>query len=137
MLPILKYVPEWFPGAGFQRKAREWRVLAQRMVDLPFSGAMRNIVCIVHEITAAYLSQSDLQEAGLFQPSFISYNLNTSNHHRDAAYHRRAVKSMAGTMYTAGSDTVLPNLQTISAYSHSQIDSHRYCSVCPRHTFQS
>ena len=22
--PILKYVPEWFPGAGFQTKAGEW-----------------------------------------------------------------------------------------------------------------
>ncbi|KAF9048190.1 cytochrome P450 [Hymenopellis radicata] len=42
-LPILKYVPEWFPGAAFQRKAREWRVLAQRMVDLPFWAAMQNI----------------------------------------------------------------------------------------------
>ncbi|KAJ6592331.1 hypothetical protein B0H19DRAFT_906515, partial [Mycena capillaripes] len=23
-LPILKYVPEWFPGAGFKRLARDW-----------------------------------------------------------------------------------------------------------------
>lgn len=36
----VKYVPEWFPGAGFQRKAREWRFEVDRVVDAPFA-AMR------------------------------------------------------------------------------------------------
>jgi hypothetical protein len=30
LIPFLKYVPSWFPGAGFQRKATRWRgVLTQ------------------------------------------------------------------------------------------------------------
>jgi hypothetical protein len=44
MLPWLKYVPEWMPGAGFQKKAREWGALAMRMVDLPFTDAKKRIV---------------------------------------------------------------------------------------------
>ena len=44
VLPILKYVPEWMPGAGFQKKAKEWRKLARTMIELPFSAAKRNIV---------------------------------------------------------------------------------------------
>ncbi|KDQ53894.1 hypothetical protein JAAARDRAFT_197004 [Jaapia argillacea MUCL 33604] len=35
-IPILKYVPAWFPGAGFKRKAEEWRRLKDRFVNEPF-----------------------------------------------------------------------------------------------------
>ncbi|KAF5329353.1 hypothetical protein D9619_008931 [Psilocybe cf. subviscida] len=37
MFPILRYVPEWFPGAGFQKKAREWRGLQEEMLNRPFN----------------------------------------------------------------------------------------------------
>ncbi|THU82832.1 cytochrome P450 [Dendrothele bispora CBS 962.96] len=36
-LPILQYVPEWMPGAGFQRTARLWRPLYSIMVKTPFN----------------------------------------------------------------------------------------------------
>jgi hypothetical protein len=29
-------VPEWFPGAGFKRLAREWRGTLEEMVDAPY-----------------------------------------------------------------------------------------------------
>ena len=35
-LPILKYVPSWFPGAGFQKKAARWRKAFNTMADKPF-----------------------------------------------------------------------------------------------------
>jgi hypothetical protein len=35
-IPALKYVPAWFPGAGFKRKAYEWRRLTRAMVEVPF-----------------------------------------------------------------------------------------------------
>ncbi|KDQ53896.1 hypothetical protein JAAARDRAFT_38867 [Jaapia argillacea MUCL 33604] len=35
-IPILKYVPAWFPGAGFKRKAEEWRRLKDRFINEPF-----------------------------------------------------------------------------------------------------
>lgn len=43
-LPILKHVPEWMPFAGFKRKAREWRVLAEAMCNAPFQATLKNIV---------------------------------------------------------------------------------------------
>jgi hypothetical protein len=43
-VPILKYVPAWFPGASFQRKAREWRKLIQETLELPYAEVKRNIV---------------------------------------------------------------------------------------------
>ena len=42
--PVLKYVPEWVPGAGFKRKAREWKELATAMLESPFRAAMDRIV---------------------------------------------------------------------------------------------
>ena len=44
MIPFLKYVPQWFPGAGFQRKAKAWKKLTRNMVEVPFEAAKRNIV---------------------------------------------------------------------------------------------
>ncbi|KAJ7253639.1 family 64 cytochrome P450, partial [Mycena rebaudengoi] len=41
MIPILKYVPAWFIGAGFRRQAREWKDLTDKMVQLPFQAAKR------------------------------------------------------------------------------------------------
>ncbi|KAJ7485390.1 cytochrome P450 [Mycena latifolia] len=36
LLPILKYVPAWIPGAGFQRKAKAWANHLSEMVERPF-----------------------------------------------------------------------------------------------------
>ncbi|KAF7378396.1 Cytochrome p450 [Mycena sanguinolenta] len=41
-LPILRYVPEWFPGAGFKKLAREWRVAVTAMPKVPFEFVKRS-----------------------------------------------------------------------------------------------
>lgn len=46
-IPLLKYVPAWFPGASFQRKAREWRKLARKMIEMPYAQAKKDIVCTI------------------------------------------------------------------------------------------
>ncbi|KAG7440087.1 cytochrome P450 [Guyanagaster necrorhizus] len=92
-LPILKYVPEWFPGAGFQRTAKEWKVLARRMVDIPYGETIRQIA------------------DGSYKPSFTSSNLDRIGAEQDMACQQRIIKNTAGTMYAAGSDT------TVSAFA--------------------
>lgn len=37
IIPALKYVPSWFPGAEFKRKAMRWRKELEQFVDLPFN----------------------------------------------------------------------------------------------------
>lgn len=44
LFPVLKYVPEWFPGAGFQKKARVWKNYGIKMIESPFSATKRNMV---------------------------------------------------------------------------------------------
>ena len=45
IIPILKYVPEWFPGAKFQRKAATMRKYAAKMRDAPFAATEELMVC--------------------------------------------------------------------------------------------
>ena len=46
LLPILKYVPSWFPGAGFQRKAARWREAINTMAEKPFRHVQEQLVYI-------------------------------------------------------------------------------------------
>ena len=42
--PFLKYIPEWMPGAGFKRKAREWSRISQALFELLPKAAKKRIV---------------------------------------------------------------------------------------------
>ncbi|THU77011.1 cytochrome P450, partial [Dendrothele bispora CBS 962.96] len=42
--PWLQYIPAWFPGASFKKKAREWRMYKDRMTNGPFDVVMKEIV---------------------------------------------------------------------------------------------
>ena len=42
--PILKYVPSWFPGAGFQKKAARWREVNASLTEKPFCHAKEQLV---------------------------------------------------------------------------------------------
>ena len=37
VVPFLKYVPAWMPGAGFQRTAKEWSKTLEEMVEMPYN----------------------------------------------------------------------------------------------------
>ncbi|KAJ1306125.1 hypothetical protein OPQ81_010836 [Rhizoctonia solani] len=42
-IPWLKYVPEWFPGARWKRKIKEWRKLKESVVNGPYNWAKAQI----------------------------------------------------------------------------------------------
>lgn len=43
LIPALKYVPNWFPGAGFKKKAAYWAELNRKVVELPFNHAAEHM----------------------------------------------------------------------------------------------
>ena len=45
IIPILKYVPEWFPGAKFQSKAAKMRKHAENVRNTPFAATEELMVC--------------------------------------------------------------------------------------------
>jgi hypothetical protein len=44
LLPILKYVPSWIPGAGFKQKGAYWRRVTVDMVEKPFEYVKEALV---------------------------------------------------------------------------------------------
>ena len=44
LFPLLKYVPSWFPGAGFQKKAAHWRKVNARLAEKPFRHVEEELV---------------------------------------------------------------------------------------------
>ena len=44
LFPVLKYIPSWFPGAGFQKKAARWKEVTHIMAEKPFSHVQEQLV---------------------------------------------------------------------------------------------
>jgi len=42
--PVLKYIPEWMPGAGFKALAKKWRQTVIQMSDDSFAAALKSLV---------------------------------------------------------------------------------------------
>ncbi|KAK7023504.1 hypothetical protein VNI00_016722 [Paramarasmius palmivorus] len=63
-LPILQHVPEWVPGAGFQKVARLGRPLFGNMVDTPFNFVKRELAAGTAEdsFTAKWLKKGLSEE---------------------------------------------------------------------------
>lgn len=53
LIPALKYVPSWFPGAGFKKKAAHWAQVNRDVVELPFNhvaqkmASTSSLTCLV------------------------------------------------------------------------------------------
>ena len=48
LIPILKYVPSWFPGAGFHKKAARWKEVTYIMADKPFLHVQEQLVQVFY-----------------------------------------------------------------------------------------
>ncbi|KAG6879997.1 hypothetical protein C0992_008204 [Termitomyces sp. T32_za158] len=44
VLPMLRHIPAWFPGAGFKRKAKDWAATLVEAVDRPFNFVKHELV---------------------------------------------------------------------------------------------
>lgn len=43
VLPILRYIPDWFPGAGFKKTAKAWRQTAITLRDEPYEEVKKQV----------------------------------------------------------------------------------------------
>ncbi|TFY66988.1 hypothetical protein EVJ58_g1910 [Rhodofomes roseus] len=93
--PTLQYLPIWFPGAGFKRKAAEVKKVVQKMFDMPFE-MVRNAMA---SGTASPCFTASLLDEVLRQGSL-------SKEYEDD------IKSAAGVLYGAATDTTVVILST-------------------------
>ena len=97
----VKYVPEWCPGAGFQKIARLARVTVQRARVVPFNDVKARMVCDFqrHNIICSIMVQ---KAAGTAKPCFVANSLNdlgTSGDWDDFNEDVDAIKRVAGGMF--------------------------------------
>lgn len=94
ILPALAHLPDWFPGAGFKRIAREWKAMTDTSADVPYNFVKKQM------------------EKDTHQPSYTSKLIeafeNNGDEVEEATAH--AIKWTAGVMFAGGSDTTVSTL---------------------------
>ncbi|KAJ7438738.1 cytochrome P450 [Mycena latifolia] len=91
IFPLLKYVPGWVPGAGFQRKAAYWKKTLRRLAEEPYAYTRARV------------------ERGVNTPSFCGDALGEENPAKET---EDDIKWTATAMYIGSADT------TISTVAH-------------------
>ena len=107
MIPILKYVPSWFPGAGFQKKAARWREGIKEMSETPFRHVQEQLVQVQFLRAHGSLLTMIMQKNGKAIPSVAASLIENLPDERDP---QRSVEEMiaknvawivyAGTRFT-------------------------------------
>ncbi|KIJ94934.1 hypothetical protein K443DRAFT_11723 [Laccaria amethystina LaAM-08-1] len=96
LLPFLKYVPSWFPGAGFKRKAAHYAAINAEVANQPFITVQTKLAegtaipCILTSLLEEFPGNEELGRA---EEELISRNT-------------------AGIAYLAGADTTVSTTQT-------------------------
>jgi hypothetical protein len=94
IIPILKYVPEWFPGAKFQSKAAMMRRHAARIRNFTFEATEKLIA------------------SGDYDPSFVTETLREFQNSHTPNQDINLLKDVAAVAYIAGADTTASALGT-------------------------
>lgn len=77
IIPALKYVPQWFPGAEFKRKAARWRKELNEFINLPFNHVKELMVRFTSFVSIAanhsrFTDGESLQRAGTAVPCLLT-----------------------------------------------------------------
>ncbi|KAI9571684.1 cytochrome P450 [Boletus coccyginus] len=117
--PLLKYLPQWFPGASFKRSALISRKSIGEWVEAPFEYVKKSMA------------------AGTAAPSMVSDALlriqNRADTEAEAAYLEKTVKEACASAYAAASETTFSTLMIfilamvlypdVQAQAQAEIDS--------------
>lgn len=92
IFPFIRYLPEWFPGAGSNKIARQWRQDSENVGDLPYSIVRRQMA------------------RGIHRPSYVSslvemYSRPQGSKGQLSLEDETIIKKTAAIMYGGGSDT--------------------------------
>ncbi|EKM54990.1 uncharacterized protein PHACADRAFT_119876 [Phanerochaete carnosa HHB-10118-sp] len=93
IMPFLKHIPEWFPGAKFQRDAKVWRKYVTELRDKPFG------------VVKEHMRRGDAPDCAA---KFLLESLESGDDAGD--YTENDIKFALGSMYAGGSDTTVSAL---------------------------
>lgn len=69
--PIMRFIPQWFPGARFRRDAAGWRPAVLSMRNSPWEGALKTIVS-KSQSSLTRVSLICSQREGKAKPSMVT-----------------------------------------------------------------
>lgn len=84
----MKYVPSWFPGAGFKHLAAAWKKNLENTADIPYEFVQESM------------------KAGNFKPSYLSNLFKADGYPAAGTEEEIVAKWTAASLYTGGADTV-------------------------------
>ncbi|KAJ6558729.1 cytochrome P450 [Mycena sp. CBHHK59/15] len=89
LIPALRHVPSWFPGAAFQKTAKEWAESLQQMVEEPFQLVKQKMAIGTAEpsLALSLLQDKEVSPAEEFD-----------------------IKWLAASLYSGGSDTTVSSI---------------------------
>jgi len=102
----VKYVPEWVPGAGFKRKAREWRAFVDYFAAAPFDTVKKGM------------------QDGTAASCFVSLALRDIKEGGNRPFEENLIRDVAATIYLGTSCIAF------SSYTMSNIDPTVILSWC-------
>ncbi|KAI0701989.1 cytochrome P450 [Cytidiella melzeri] len=112
-IPLLKYVPSWVPGAGFQREAERMHRDLEELYDVPYGFVKREM------------------SKGIVSPSFVSTYLEGKV--TPTSEEEELIKAAAASLYSGGADTTPSSLASfilamclypaIQTRAHAELDS--------------
>ncbi|KAK4060812.1 uncharacterized protein Triagg1_10582 [Trichoderma aggressivum f. europaeum] len=92
IFPALKRLPDWMPGAGFKRVAREWLALTDASAYIPYNHVGKQM------------------ENGTYQPSYVSELIQTHSKGKNMEPEedtKEAIVRTAQMLFTGGADTTV------------------------------
>jgi len=94
LIPALKYIPDWFPGASFKKTAVEWRANLTEMCELPHRFVKEGI------------------KSGTAAPSFTQELLESKEASAFSKEEEETIKWTAASLYSGGADTTVSAIST-------------------------
>ncbi|KIJ10316.1 hypothetical protein PAXINDRAFT_172185 [Paxillus involutus ATCC 200175] len=94
VFPLLRFVPSWFPGAGFKRQAAVWREQLSEVDRKPYAWAKAQL------------------ESGNYVPSFTSKYLRPEDGHTLDSEEEDIIKWCSAALYAGGADTTVSALSS-------------------------
>ncbi|RXW15812.1 hypothetical protein EST38_g10040 [Candolleomyces aberdarensis] len=87
--PIIRFIPSWFPGAGWKRQGLAWRDRLRYLAEIPHQWIKEQM------------------EAGTHSESFTSKLLRPDGRERCSAEEEEVIKWCAGALYAGAGDTTV------------------------------
>ncbi|KAJ7600505.1 cytochrome P450 [Mycena floridula] len=91
VFPILRFVPSWFPGAAWKKKAIRYHAACQAMVDTPYHWAKEQL------------------KAGTFSQSFLSERFSDK---QVGSREEHIIKWASTAIYTGAADTTVAGIKS-------------------------